>query len=45
MLLEKQKNKKNNKKVILNKLISVFYKKQKYDLLYCIIRIWNINQI
>ena len=32
MLLEKQKNKINNKKIILNKLINVFYKKQKYDL-------------
>lgn len=32
MLLEKQKNKKNNKKVILNKLINVLNKKQKYDL-------------
>ena len=32
MLLEKQKNKINNKKIILNKLINVFNKKQKYDL-------------
>ena len=32
MLLEKQKNKVNNKKIILNKLINIFNKKQKYDL-------------
>lgn len=32
MLLEKQKNKINNKKIFLNKLINVFNKKQKYDL-------------
>ena len=32
MLLEKQKNKINNKKIILNKLADIFNKKQKYDL-------------
>lgn len=32
MLLEKQKNKINNKKIILNKLVDIFNKKQKYDL-------------
>ena len=32
MLLEKQKNKVNNKKIILNKLINIFNKKQKYGL-------------
>lgn len=32
MLLKKQKNKVNNKKIILNKLINIFNKKQKYDL-------------
>ena len=32
MLLEKQKNKINNKKIYLNKLINMFNKKQKYDL-------------